>query len=266
MRKEIVYNGKKYTFNDIPDYIHRKMPKHPDKLTAWINILKKKNEWCNNNKEKISKAKKEIYWKNPERGRAKTNEWRKNNLEKKKQMDTKYRQTNKTEIAKYMYKYYREHKEEKQAYDKEYRANPNNQERITELRNKNNRRYSKNNWYVTRHKIQSQLSTLCGKNGRYNGARYKDIDLNACVDALINDALSKGYSSIQEIKKTHHIDHIIPVSYYSVNEFARAYSPSNLRWLPIAENCSRGNKLREEDIKVISKLPLEIYPNGFNIN
>ena len=148
----------------------------------------------------------------------------------------------------------------------EYRDNPDNKDRIAELRNKNNKKYSKNNWYVIRHKIQSQLSTLCGRNGKYNGAKYKDIDLNACVDHLIDDALSKGYRSIKEIKKTHHIDHIIPVSYYSVDEFTKAYSPLNLRWLPMAENCSRGNKLRKEDIKMIRKLPLKIYPNDFNIN
>ena len=107
VKTEIVYNGKKYTLNDIPDYIHRKMPKHPDKLTAWINILKKKNEWCNNNKEKISKSNKKIYLANPEKGRAKTREWCKSNPEKKKKMDEKYRKDNKERIAEYMHNYWK---------------------------------------------------------------------------------------------------------------------------------------------------------------
>ncbi len=262
MKTKIVYKGKTYTIDDVPAYIHKKMPKHPDKLTAWINILINKNEWGSNNKEKISVAKKKAYRKNPEKGRARTKEWSRRNPEKKKQMDAEYRMNNKEIIAEYMHNYWIENKSQLKSYGKGYRENPNNKGRITELRNKNNRKYSKNNWYVTRHKIQSQLSTLCGRNGKYNGARYKDIDLNACVDSLINDASSKGYGSIQEIKKTHHIDHIIPVSYYSIDEFVKAYNPLNLRWLPMAENCSRGNKLREEDIKIISKLPLEIYPRN----
>ena len=262
MKAEILYRGKKYTDDDIPPYIHRKMPKHPDKLTAWINILKKKNEWTGNNVERVKVSRKKAYWKNPEENRRLTREWSKNNPDKKKEMDAEYRRDNKTEIAEYMHEYYRDHKAEKQAYDREYRANPDKKERIAELRNNNNRKYSKNNWYVTRHKIQSQLSTLCGKDGKYRKAKYKNIDLNACVDSLISDARSKGYSSIQKIKETHHIDHIIPVSYYSIEEFKKAYHPLNLRWLPAKENMSRQNNITKQDWEIINTLPKEIYPQS----
>ena len=151
-------------------------------------------------------------------------------------------------------------KKKKQDYDKEYRKN--NRDRIAELRNKNNKKYAKNNTYVIRHKIQSQLSSLCGKKGSFKNAKYKDIDLEMCVKALIKDAELKGYSSIKEIKKSYHIDHIIPISYYTLDEFVKGYHPKNLRWLPISENCSRGNKIRPQDLEIIKTLPKEIYPKG----
>ena len=264
--KSIIYKERVLTEKDIPNYIKNKYPHRSDKLELWVASMKQKVEWGKNNSEKVKASKKKLYWSDPDKYRAATRQWSKNNPEKKKSMDAEYRANNKESIAEYMHQYWIENQEELKIYSKAYREAPENQDRIAETKRINNKKYAKDDRFVTKHKIQSQLSSLCGKGKRYEGTRYKDIDFNKCVDALLKDALNKGYKTIQEIKKTHHIDHIIPVYYYSFEELSLSYNPLNLRWLPASENMSRGNKIRPEDLEIIKTLPTSIYPKGFDIN
>ena len=261
--KSIKYKGKVLTENDIPNYIKNRYSHRSDMLELWVHAMKRRNKWAANNKDKVKISRKKNYWSDPDRYRAETKKWWKDNPEKKKALDAEYRKNNKESIAEYMHQYQLENQEKLKINSKRYRTDPKNLDRIAERRRINNKKYAKDDRFVIRHKIQSQLSALCGKGKKYEGSRYKDIDFNKCVDALLKDALNKGYKTIQEIKITHHIDHIIPVYYYSIDEFPLAYNPLNLRWLLASENCSRGNKIRPEDLEIIKTLPKEIYPEGF---
>ena len=67
----------------------------------------------------------------------------------------------------------------------------------------------------------------------------------------------------------YHVDHIFPTSLFDLNdmkEIAKCFHPDNLRWLLGIENIKKGNRIRPEDIKIIEKIPKELYPKGFDLN
>ena len=67
----------------------------------------------------------------------------------------------------------------------------------------------------------------------------------------------------EEIKKNYHIDHIIPVNCYTLDEIHNAYNPANLRWLLASENVSRQDKIKDEEWDIIKELPSSIYPSSW---
>ena len=83
------------------------------------------------------------------------------------------------------------------------------------------------------------------------------------IKKLKKDAKDLGYKYSEIIKLDYHIDHIIPVSLFNLNDekdISKCWHYLNLRWLPAKENMSRSNKLRSQDIKIIKTFPKEIYP------
>jgi len=66
---------------------------------------------------------------------------------------------------------------------------------------------------------------------------------------------------IEELRRLgYHVDHIIPVSAYDLedaDEVARAYNPQNLRWLPGVENIAKSAKLI---LDLILQVPSECHP------
>ena len=89
------------------------------------------------------------------------------------------------------------------------------------------------------------------------------IDICLIKDHLVKQAEPLG--GYDKIRKNYHIDHIIPISAYNlndINEIKKCNHTSNLRWLPAEENMSKGNRIRPQDLEIIKTLPKEIYPKG----
>ncbi len=100
--------------------------------------------------------------------------------------------------------------------------------------------------------------------GKIQSASKYGIDYLAICESLEEEARQVYGKSISEMREEkYHVDHIIPVSFYGLEdpeEVRRCYHPSNLRWLSGEENMSRGNSFRAEDLEVLVNLPVEINP------
>jgi len=93
------------------------------------------------------------------------------------------------------------------------------------------------------------------------------IDVNLIKSHLIKQAKSLG--GYDKVRTNYHIDHIIPISAYNlndINEIIKCNHPLNLRWLPAKENLSKGCRIRPQDLEIIKTLPKEIYPKGMSLN
>ena len=67
-------------------------------------------------------------------------------------------------------------------------------------------------------------------------------------------------------EKNYHIDHIIPMASYNLNddvEVKKCCNFLNHRWLMGNENSKKGDKIRPQDLEIIKTLPKNIYPKGF---
>ena len=103
--------------------------------------------------------------------------------------------------------------------------------------------------------------------------KFKDgVDVVSGVKHLEGQAKlickKQGYKSIDEVFKTHEIDHIIPKSLYDINdsvEFANANHHLNLRLITQFENRSKGDRIRPKDLEIIKTLPKNIYPKGMSL-
>tara|TARA_R110002051_G_scaffold322547_1_gene413335 strand:- start:1201 stop:2217 length:1017 start_codon:yes stop_codon:yes gene_type:complete len=333
MTKSIEYNGKVYTYKDIPNsflkkyktnlliqYINQKKRQykyyldnkevlckrnHEDYIKnkahyAKLNkdrynekrdeILKYKKEYYYSNKDKLSKKAK-IYRSKPEiaeRNRQKAKAWRKDN--------PGYRSSN---YDKSMEKYTSSDKGKAttKAYSKKYRESgraakmqairmtkPSYKVKVSKWHKENSKRpevikrrrelhyiWSKNNLsYVMTRRLRSCLFnalSLYTEKGKVQSSRSYGLDYSKCINKLSKDAKEMGYT-LEEIKSMdYHVDHIIPMSIYNLedtNEVKKCCNPENMRWLKSNDNIVKGNKLRTEDIEVIKTLPMDIYPKQWN--
>ena len=102
----------------------------------------------------------------------------------------------------------------------------------------------------------------------FSSSKY-GIDYSAITSSLEKEAEEvHGKSIPQLMEEGYHVDHIIPVSNYNLEdpeEVGRCYHPDNLRWLPGRENKSRGNNWRKEDLEVILSVPNKVYPKKLEV-
>ena len=103
--------------------------------------------------------------------------------------------------------------------------------------------------------------TIEGKT--FSSSKY-GVDYSAITSSLEKEAEEVHDKSIGQLREEgYHVDHIIPVSNYNLEdpeEVGRCYHPDNLRWLPGRENESRGNKFRDEDLVTMINYNVENYP------
>ena len=77
------------------------------------------------------------------------------------------------------------------------------------------------------------------------------------IMSVLEPHWEKEYSLIppKPDKGNWHLDHIVPVSWFSpydVEQLKLCWHHKNVRWLPRKENESRGNKMRQQDLEVLT--------------
>jgi hypothetical protein len=263
MLQERIYNGKVITIKDVPQYMYNLRPNCKDILRAYVRKLDDKVRYSKENPKKIKKWSDETYKRNSKKICEQTMKYYLANKEYLNKKNREWYWNNRDERLAYG-KYYRDsHKEESKIYHKIHSVKPETKAKKKAYRIK----WESIPFNNVRHKIQSNVNTnlrkYAEKGSLYKGDRHKDVDYNAISEHLLKLA-DEVNISYKEIKKTHQVDHIIPMYYYQLEEIHKAFNLLNLRWLPCKENLSRGNKLRPQDIKVIKTLPKEIYPKSWN--
>ena len=118
--------------------------------------------------------------------------------------------------------------------------------------------------FLLKKRLRTQLRQKLNrytKHGKVQSSSEYGIDYSAIITSLELEAKNVHGKSIEELRGIgYHVDHIIPVSAYDledVDEVARAHNPRNLRWLPGAENGSKGAKLI---LDLILQVPSECHP------
>lgn len=261
--KERTYNGRVIKLEDVPEYMYKLRPNCKDILRAYVRKLSDKVRYSKENPDKITKWKRETYKRNSKKICKQTMEYYLANKEHLSKKSKEWYWKNRNERLAYSKAYRDSHKEQAKIYQKIHYAKPETKAKKKAYRIK----WESIPFNNIRHKIQSNLNTnlkkYAEKGSLYNGNRHKDVDYNAISEHLLNLADKMGMS-YKEVKKTHQVDHIIPMYYYKLEELNKSFNLLNLRWLLTKENLSRGNKLRPEDIKIIKTLPKEIYPKSWN--
>tara|TARA_R100000808_G_scaffold11947_1_gene30197 strand:- start:3360 stop:4037 length:678 start_codon:yes stop_codon:yes gene_type:complete len=207
-------------------------------------------------------------------------EWQRNNKDKMKKYKDKYRSSEKgkTTTKAYTKKYTESGRRAKMQAIR--MANPDYRAKASKWHKENSKRpevikrrrelhyiWSKNNPnYMMKRRIKACFKNAINiytEKGKTLSSRDYGLDYSKCIDKLTKDAKEMG-CTLKEIKDMdYHIDHIIPMSIYDLedrNEIKKCCNPANMRWLNSIENIVKGNNLRPEDIKVIETLPKSIYP------
>ena len=116
--------------------------------------------------------------------------------------------------------------------------------------------------------LYQNLKQFTKEGKTFSSSKY-GIDYSAIISSLEKEAEEVHGKNIgQLMEEGYHVDHIIPVSNYNLEdpeEVGRCYHPDNLRWLPGEENKSRGNKFRDEDLEVILSVPNKVYPKKLEV-
>ena len=246
MNDKLIYRGRTITIADVPQYMFKLRPNCKDILKAYVKKLEAKVRYSKENPKKICEQTMKYYRANKDYLDKKNREWYWNNRDERLAYGQSYRDSHKEEDAIYRKKHYAkpETKAKKKAYRIKWESIPFNN---------------------VRHKIQSNINTVLkryvNKGHLYVGDRHKGIDYNAISKHLLN-LVDKMGMSYRKVKTTHHVDHIIPVYYYKLEEIHKAFNPLNLRWLPAKENMSRQNNITNQDWEIIKTLPKEIYPQS----
>tara|TARA_R100001082_G_scaffold23042_1_gene11155 strand:+ start:89 stop:1099 length:1011 start_codon:yes stop_codon:yes gene_type:complete len=252
-------------------------------------ILAKSKQYYNSNRSIILK-KSAKYRANPEvqeRNAINSKQWRKDNPGYKAPNQKKSRlKYNESENGKAKNKAFRESYKERSAElkairmsDPEYAAknkawhvNHAKKPEVKEQRRALHTKWSKNPIYKIKRSLRACLTNalnLYSTKGKILSSRDYGIDYEKCIKHLEKEAENLGYT-LAEIKSlNYHIDHIIAMSLYNLNDpedISRCWNINNLRWLPAEENISKGNRIRPEDLEIIKTLPTSIYPKGFDIN
>ena len=119
-----------------------------------------------------------------------------------------------------------------------------------------------------RNNLRENLKQYTREGKTFSSSKY-GIDYSAITSSLEKEAEEvHGKSILQLREEGYHVDHIIPVSNYNLEdpeEVGRCYHPDNLRWLPGRENISRSNRWRDEDLEVILSVPNKVYPKKVEV-
>lgn len=255
-KKTRKFKGMTFTINDVPNYVKRKWKSDP--LKSYVQIMKNRDF---DMKHRIK------YFEDPVKAKEYKKKWLADTKKRKAASDKKYRSkpSSKAKAKEYHRQYRAKNAEAISKRTKQWCKD--NAETLKVKKAHYRKTTIRTDESITRQKIQTQIWAVLKRykdeSDFYNGYHNRNIDINACVTHLVSLAKDMG-KTINDIKSTHHIDHIMPMYYYRLEEFHKAYSPINLRWLPAKENMGRGYKLRPEDIKVIKTLPREIYPKSWN--
>tara|TARA_R100001082_G_C4362042_1_gene159886 strand:- start:444 stop:1460 length:1017 start_codon:yes stop_codon:yes gene_type:complete len=235
----IMYNGKLYTLDDCSDYIKSR---YYNPIKQHVNRIKYGEEY--NQLEYVKKR------------NAKTSaEYRERNPLTEEQRIAGNIRNNQN---------YYNNREERLKQQKEYNQRPE----VRVKRKKRLKIYYDKPINAIKHRIGRNLRQFFERyvvrGIEYTGDKYSYIDFKGIFIHLIKLLKEMG-KTFEDIKDTHHIDHIIPQSEFSLEELHLAYHPLNLRWLPASENMSKNNRIRPEDIDVIKAIPRHLWPKGFRI-
>ncbi len=186
---------------------------------------------------------------------AKRKEDRANNKERERENNKKYNKKYKSRIDEHNKKYYREHKEEKKTYNKNYKKE--NQEFLREQKKQWMREQRKTNpYYRFVDNLRSRISQAFKRHSKYGKA-------NTCKEYGIDfEAIFKRIGACPGSGKEYHLDHIIPLSLFDLDnpEHVRlSHVPENLQWLPSDKNNDKHDKITTQamyDIKLLQILIL----------
>lgn len=200
--------------------------------------LKNKKTYSENNKkyylknrEKLLEKHKEYWWSHREKQIANNKIWRNKNIDK---------------IRKKSRERYRENKDSALSYQKEYRKNPENREKIRRRVNIYNLTYRKLPHVKVAYSIRDRVRRALGKK-RKTGSAVKD--LGCSVDFLIKYIESlwqPGMSWENHSQKGWHIDHKKPIASFDLTDrkqFLEAVNYTNLQPLWSCDNLSKGAKI-----------------------
>ena len=262
MADSMKYKGTVYTIKDVPvSYLKRYKA---DPLKMWI----KKKLWNDSNKAHLNQYNKKIYEENKEEIKERWREYYYNNKQALSIKAKTYRKNNKDKIKAYQEKYFPEYyaKNKKKIIDDACKWAINNKEKATVYKrkylDKQMRKYPL--FYRLRGNIKQGLHKY--SNQRDKSLSKYNIFIGKIIEKLTEDAKKLGYKYTELMELNYHIDHIIPISLFNLNDekdISGCWHYSNLRWLPAKDNISRGNKLSQKDIEIIKTLPTEIYPKSW---
>jgi len=200
------------------------------------------------NKEKIAKQNKE-YWKKPE-NKARAKEYdkkyrkRKKRKEYRKKYDKKYYQIPKVIVRTKEYqKEYNsklENIEKRKKWSKEYNQKFENKIRINA--NDKQRRKTDKKWAI-KERVRSNFNMAMKKYSTIGKvmSTSKYLDMNAIIKKL---------TPFPKDIENYEVDHIIPLKMFNhdnLEQARRAWLPSNLQWLTVEANRTKGNKLVHPD-------------------
>lgn len=137
------------------------------------------------------------------------------------------------------------YKEKRRAYWKDYGKRPEIRDKINE-KDRIRRRIDKQ--YAIIDRLRRSLNhalTKYTKTGKIMSSKKYGIDWKEVINRL---------KSFPENIEDYEIDHITPLHSFNLedyNEIKKAFAPSNLQWLTIKENRTKGGKIIFEDIKFL---------------
>ena len=207
-------------------------------------ILQKNKKYYEKNKEEIAnnpkqkEQKKKYRLENKERLALKNKEWYEKNKKEILKKCKNYRDENKEKNALRHYKYYIENKEKIIIYRKEwYEKNRErlDKKRLEMLRNRYQNDFKYKIGQLIRNRFKDGIKKFT-KNGKTKALKEYGIDIKTIVEKL-GEPPDDG--------KQYHIDHILPVSAFDLENLEHiklCWHPDNLQWLEASENIKKNDK------------------------
>ena len=187
--------------------------------------LQRQERYRLENREKINTRNRRRYQKNKKQARARARA---------------YRNAHHEQILANQRRYRLSHKESRNAYQRKYMKKQRDENSSLAIGN------------VLRGKVR-QAFVRYTKTGKIRRASEYGIDYAAIIQHLGPHPNALG------IDGQWHIDHIIPVSAFDLNDLEQvkiAFAPSNHRWLPSHENLNKSSKMPSADIVPVELLAM----------
>lgn len=127
-------------------------------------------------------------------------------------------------------------------------------ERMAYIYNRRKNKLQTNSKFRLSNNLRQNFShnmSLYSKTGKVQCSKAYGIDYNKIITFL--------QPTIEKIKYNH-VDHIIPVSHFDLNnefDIRICFSAENLQWLPAQENYNKHNIIREQDINELRRRVVE---------